>query len=247
MTHLNTWKDKEEITINKEKTYKRFKFKTIASELLDFLLVNKGFLYTIKQLTIAPGVTLRGYLQTDRERLTGAAKYFILMGGLFYFVFFQFTHAPYAEGYLEQMEADGFGDFAIYFQVYFLDQLSIWSALAIFVFGWLSRLFYKKHGLYYTEHLVLHTYMNAQLAFYKLIMLPSILLFGITGYGTIEILITLGYYVYVLHHFFREKFIRTLWKSLLIMLLGYLLFFIAIGVFWFLFGLVLGIRQEFVG
>jgi len=74
-------------------------------------------------------------------------------------------------------------------------------------------------------------------------MLPSILLFGITGYGTIEILITLGYYVYVLHHFFREKIIHTPWKSLLILLLGYLLFFIAIGVFWFLFGLVYGIRH----
>ena len=115
------------------------------------------------------------------------------MAGLFFFVFFQFTHSAYVEGYLEQMEAEGFDDFAIYFQVYFLDQLSIWSALAIFLFSWLSRLFYRKHGLYYTEHLVLQTYINAQTAFYRLVLLPSILLIGNTGYSVLEILITLIY------------------------------------------------------
>ncbi len=166
------------------------------------------------------------------------------MVGLFYLVFFQFTHAPYVEGYLEQAEAQGLDDFAIYFQVYFLDQLSIWSALAIFLFAWLSRLFYKKHGLNYTEHLIAHTYISAQVAFYKLVLLPSIFLIGYAGYNVIEILITLVYYVFVLHHFFREKFANTLWKSLLIVLLGYILFFVATLFFWFLFGLYLGLSQS---
>ncbi len=247
MSHLKSWKDKDQVTIKQEKTYKRFSFKTIISELLDFLLVNKGLIYTIKQLTIVPGETLRGYLQTDRERLTGAAKYFILMVGLFYFVFFQFTHAPYVEGYLEQMEADGQDEFTIYFQAYFIDQLSIWSALAIFVFAWLSRLFYRKHGLYYTEHLVVHTYINAQMAFFKLVLLPSVFLIGNAGYNVIEIIVTLVYYVFVLHHFFREKFVNTLWKSLLIILLGYIMFFVLLLFFWFLFGLSLGLGHAING
>ncbi len=34
MSHLNTWKDKDQVTIRQDKTYKRFSFKTIASELL---------------------------------------------------------------------------------------------------------------------------------------------------------------------------------------------------------------------
>ncbi len=241
MQHLNTWKDKEEITIKQEKTYKRFSFKTIMSELLDFLQLNKGLIYTIKQLTIAPGETLRGYLQTDRERLTGPAKFFILTVGLFYLVFFQFAHSPGVEGDLDQMEAEGNEDFVTYFQVYFLDQLSIWSALAIFLFALLSRLFYRKHDLYYTEHFIIHAYINAQMAFYKLVLLPFILLIGDTGYNALEIIITLIFYVYVLHHFFREKIIHSLWKSLLIMILGYTLFFIAVGVFWFLFGVFLGL------
>ena len=114
MSNLHTWKDKDQVTIKQEKTYKRFSFKTIASELLDFILVNKGLFYTAKQLTIAPGETLRGYLQTDRERVTGVAKYFILLVGLFYFVFFQFTHAPYIDGYIEQLEAQGAEEFSVY-------------------------------------------------------------------------------------------------------------------------------------
>jgi len=247
MSHLHKWKDKDQITIKQDKTYKRFSFKTITSELLEFLLVNKGLIYTIKQLTVAPGETLRGYLQTDRERLTGAAKYFILMVGLFYFVFFRFTHAPYVEGYLEQLKAEGSDEFAIYFQVYFLDQLSIWSALAIFIFAWLSRLFYRKHGLYYTEHLILHTYINAQMAFFKLVLLPSVLLIGHAGYNVIEIIATLVYYVFVLHHFFREKFGNTLWKSILIIILGYMLFILLMMIFWFVFGIFLGLSQSYKG
>ena len=236
MSNLNTWKDKDQVTIKQEKTYKRFSFKTIASELLDFILVNKGLFYTAKQLTIAPGETLRGYLQTDRERVTGVAKYFILLVGLFYFVFFQFTHAPYIDGYIEQLEAQGAEEFSVYFQLYFLDQLNIWSALAIFVFAWLSRAFYKKHGFYYTEHVIVHAYINAQIALFKLLLLPSVFLIGKVGFDVIEILVTLVYYVFVLHHFFREKFSTTLWKSMLIIVLGYALFLVVVLFFWFMFG-----------
>lgn len=243
MSNLKTWKDKDQVTIKKEKTYTRFSFKTITSEILDFLMVNKGLFYTIKQLTIAPGATLRGYLQIDRERLTGAAKYFILIVGVFYFVFFQFTHSPYVEGYIEQLKAEGADEFAIYFQLYFLDRLSIWSALAIFLFAWLSRRFFKKHGLYYTEHVIVHTYINAQIAFYKLVMLPTVFFIGSIGYNVIETLVTLIYYVFVLHHFFREKFANTLWKSLLIIVFGYILFFIFMLFFWFILGFFLGLNR----
>lgn len=90
MSHLNTWKDKDQVVVKQEKVYKRFSFRTILHQLLDFLLVNKGLLFTIKQLTIEPGTSLRGYLQTDRERFTGAAKYFILTVGLFYYGVFIF-------------------------------------------------------------------------------------------------------------------------------------------------------------
>lgn len=243
MSNLNIWKNKDQVTIQQEKTYKRFSFKTIASEILDFLMLNKGLIYTVKQLTIAPGETLRGYLQTDREKLTGAAKYFVLMVGLFYFVFFHFTHAPYVEKYVKQLEAKGAEEFTNYFQLYFLDQLSIWSAMAIFVFAWLSRAFYKKHGFYYTEHVIVHTYVNAQLALFKLVILPSVLLIGYMGYNVLEILVTLVYYVFVLHHFFREKFGNTVWKSILIIFLGYLLFFMIVLFFWFIFGFFLGVSQ----
>lgn len=247
MSHLNTWKDKDQVVVKQEKVYKRFSFRTIVHQLLDFLLVNKGLLFTIKQLTIAPGTSLRGYLQTDRERFTGAAKYFILTVGLFYFVFFHFTHTPYVEGYVERLETEGADEFLIYFQLYFLDQLSVWSALAIFLFAWLSRLFYRKQGLYYTEHVIVHTYINAQLALFKLIVLPSVLIFGSAGYNVLEITITLAYYAFVLHHFFRERFRNTLWKSVLIIVLGYLLFYAVLLFFWLIFGVYLGISQAVNG
>lgn len=239
MTNQYPWKEKEEITLQKEKTYKRFSIKSIFSELLNIILVNKGLFYTIKQLTIAPGVTLHGYLGTDRDKITGAAKYFILLVGLFYFAYFQFTHVKYVEDYLKELEIDSI-DFAQYFQVYFLDQLSIWSALAIFLFAWMSRLFYKSHTLNYAEHLIIHTYINAQIAIYKLILLPSVYFISHEQYHIIESIVFYFYYVFVFHHFFQEKILNTFWKTLLVVVFGYALFFLAVLFFWFGFGLYLG-------
>ena len=127
------WKDKEKITIQKERTYKRFSVKTIFTATLDVLLVNKGLFFTIKQLLVAPGETLRGYLGTDREKITGAGKFFILSMGLFYFLYFQFTHTSYFDEYIDSYDVEEVDDFAGYFQVYFIDQISIWSVLAVFI------------------------------------------------------------------------------------------------------------------
>jgi len=239
MPDKNPWKEKEEITLQKEKTYKRFSIKTIISELLDIILVNKGLFYTIKQLTIAPGVTLRGYLGTDRDNITGAAKFFILIVGLFYFAYFQLTHSNYVNTYLESIEEDHL-EFALYFQIYFLDQLSIWSALAIFLFAWMSKLFYKKQKLYYTEHLIIHTYINGQIAFYKLVLLPIVFIIGHEIFHILESIIFTIYYVFVFQHFFGEKILKTIWKTLLVIVLGFASFIVFVMFFWFIFGVYIG-------
>ncbi len=245
MPLLQTWNNKKEITVTTEKTYKRFTLKTILTEILDVLMVNKGIFYTLKQLTVSPGETLRGYLETEREKITSPAKYFVIMIGVFYFIYFRFTHTSYVEDYLDELDGDQIQELSYYFQVYFLDQLSIWSALAIFFFAWMGKIFYKKHQLNYIEHFILHTYVNAQVTFYKLILLPAVYLIGYSAYNYIEILITPVYYYFVLHHFFREKPINTLYKTILVFGLGYILFIILIGLFWVIFGFIIGLIQAY--
>lgn len=244
MANQYPWKEKEEITLQKEKTYKRFSIKSIFSELLDVVLVNKGLFYTIKQLTIAPGVTLRGYLGTDRDNITGAAKFFILLVGLFYFVYFQFTHDSYVNNYIESLEVDDL-EFAQYFQIYFLDQLSIWSALAIFLFAWMSKLFFKRHDFYYTEHLIIHTFINAQIAFYKLLLLPLVHFIGHEKFHLLESIVFIFYYVFVFQHFFSERILNTIWKTFLVIVLGFVIFLLLVMIFWFGLGVYLGISGAY--
>lgn len=241
MANQYPWKEKEEITLQKEKTYKRFSIKTIFSELLDVILVNKGLFYTIKQLTIAPGVTLRGYLGTDRDNITGAAKFFILSLGLFYFIYFQFTHTSYVDEYIDSQSVDGVDEFGMYFQVYFIDQISIWSVLSVFFLAWMSKIFFKAHQLFYTEHFIVHLYINAQIGVYKLLLLPLVYVLGYGVFNIIEVGIALLYYGYVFHHFFREKAFPTLWKTIIVFVFGFVLWFIVMLFFWFLFGIYLGL------
>ncbi len=245
MTSPSHWKDKDnyQITLQKEVVYKRFSAKSISADILDLFLVNKGLLYTAKALAISPGKTLRAYLGTEREKMTSPAKYFFVFAGLFYFVYFKFTQAPHLEGYMEQLESEGVDEFSRYFQIYFLDQLTIWSALAIFFFAWFSRVFFRRHGFNYTEHFIVHVYASAQIALYQLLLLPSVSIFGQATYLIIEGSIAVFYYLFLFHHFFREKFTQTLWKSILIIMLGYIMFLLLVFFFWFVLGVIIGLRQ----
>lgn len=241
----SNWKDNDQITLRKEVVYKRFSLKTIVADILDLFLVNRGLFYTIKALAIAPGASLHAYLGTERERMTPPAKYFFILAGLFYFAYFRFTQAPHVQGYMDELESDGVEEFSRYFQVYFLDQLTIWSALAVFFFAWFSRILFRRHGFYYTEHLIVHVYASAQIAFYQLLLLPAVHYFGQTTYFVIEGGTAVFYTLFLFYYFFREKFITTLWKSMTILILGYLMFFVVVMFFWFTFGFFLGLNQSY--
>lgn len=240
----SSWKDNDQITLQKEVVYKRFRLKTIIADILDLFLVNRGLFYTIKVLAIAPGASLRAYLGTERDRMTSPAKYFFILAGLFFFAYFRFTQAPHVQGYMDQLESEGVDEFSRYFQVYFLDQLTIWSALAVFFFAWFSRILFRRHGFYYTEHLIVYVYASAQIAFYQLLLLPAAHYLGQTSYYVIEGGIAVLYALFLVYSFFREKFIATLWKSLTILILGYLVFFVVVMFFWFIFGFFLGLNQS---
>lgn len=244
MSQTNTWKDKDQIKVRKEKTYTRFSGKSVLAEILDVVLVNKGLFYTIKKLTLAPGETLRGYLGTEREKLLSAAKYYILIVGIFYFIYFRFTHANYIDEYMDSLSDDDAHDFAMYFQIYFIDQLSVWSAIGIFFFAWMSYLFFRKFNYNYMEHLVVNTYIGAQIGFYKLVTLPLSFLVGAKTYNIVEVIIFQIYYTYAFYYFFRQRFGTTLWKTILVVILGYALFFLFVLSMAALFGIYLGIRES---
>jgi len=75
----------------KSKGIKRIDKNYIFSEIGSVLNFNKGILYTIKELLIRPGVTIRKFIFEDRQRLVKPII-FIIISSLIYTVLREFLH-----------------------------------------------------------------------------------------------------------------------------------------------------------
>ena len=243
MTQLNSWKDRDEIKVEREKTYRRFSRKSVFSDILEVFMVNRGLFFTFKELAIRPGKIISGYLGTKREKVTGPVKYFFLAVGLLTFFVLRYTHTEYFSGQFDNMDNDHTEEVADHFQAYFLDHLNLWSALGVLFFAWMSKIFWKKQGLFYMEHLVINLFMSAQANFYTLFLLPLTFLIGPDRFQLVEVVVIFIYYLFAFQQVFRQKFSVTLWKTILVLVLGYMLFFMAVMLLGFGFGIYIALSS----
>lgn len=234
-----------EVTIGR--TIRRFSFKTLFTDALDAFMLNRGLLYTIKQLFIAPGESIRGYLGTDRFSLTSPVRYFILLSGIYLFLYFMFGIIEEIKTINEattKMIAPEESGFDTSFMDFIYDYLSLLFALALFFYAIFSRWLFKA-GYNYVEHLIINSYIVGQ-GFVVYIFNISIYL--LTGnfvlFSSINSLVFLIYFIYVYVKVFRQPLFKTIWKSLVVYFLGYLSFFIFAGFTGGVVGIAMGIMGK---
>ncbi len=233
-----------EVTI--EKTIRRFSFKTIFTDVLDAFMFNRGLFYTIKQLFIAPGESIRGYLGTDRFRLSSPVRYFILLSGIMVLLYFKFgiidEIKSTTEATTKLIAPDESVD--ISFMEFIYDYLSLLMALALFFYAIFSRWLFKV-GYNYVEHLIINTYIVGQ-GFVLYIFNISIYL--LTGnfvlFSSINSLLFLIYFIYVYVKVFRQPLFKTIWKSLVVYFLGYISFVMFAGFTGAVVGIAMGIIEK---
>ena len=147
---MNESVNKEIEKNKKEKTLDRIDGKYIWSEISSVINFDKGIFYTIRELIIKPGNTVREFLFYDRNRIV-KPMIFLIVCSLVYTIFQQILH--FEDGYVS---AGGFGDSAITNVFNWIQKNYGYANLlmSIFIAGWI-KLFFRKYEYNFYEIIIL--------------------------------------------------------------------------------------------
>ncbi|MVN91551.1 DUF3667 domain-containing protein [Mucilaginibacter aquatilis] len=195
----------------------------IQHEVLHVLHFEKGILYTIKELLLNPGKSVRAFIAENRSRLVKPVI-FIILSSLLYTVVSHSFHLD--EGYITIRDKDNLTTSSIknWVQSHYGYANII---MGICIAGWL-QLFFRRSNYNYFEILILLCFV---MGMGMLILSVFALIEGITSYKTMafSVVISLGYSAWAIGDFFdsRRK-IGRYFKALAAYLLGMLTFSVMI-------------------
>jgi len=204
------------------KSLKRIDRKYIATEISSILNFDKGILYTIRELIIRPGSTIREFILKDRNRIVKPIT-FLIITSLIYTFLRQFLH--FKDGYIYQDDSIKSTSMAIFGWIkdnYGYGNLII----GIFIAFW-TKVLFKKYVYNYYEILIL------------LCFALGIGMLILAVFGTIEVLtglkilqfggmLFLIYSIWAIGQFFNGKKVSSYLKALLSYFLGMITFTLVI-------------------
>jgi hypothetical protein len=155
----------------------RFTLRSILTQLVtDAFDLNRGLLFTALSLFRRPGEVVREYVSGATVRYTNPVKYLVVCVALVVFASIQLgATGEVAGGFTEEY---GAGSAAKVQQVTeLLDRyMNVLMVLAVPFMAAASRLFFRRAGLNYAEHLIFNLYVYAQ---QSLLFLPFVPLWGL--------------------------------------------------------------------
>ena len=202
-----------------QKTLNRIDGKYIWSEISSVLNIQRGIFYTIKELVINPGRTVREFILYDRNRIVKPII-FLIICSLIYTISQQLLN--FEDGYVN---ARGFGDSKVSSIFNWIQKNYGYSniLMSIFIAAWI-KLFFNKYEYNFYEIIILLCFI---MGVGMLIYTMSGILESITGLKILQIGAIIGfiYTAWSIGQFFdKNKKINYL-KSLFSYVLGMISFY----------------------
>ena len=200
----------------------------ILSEIGNVLNFQKGILYTIKELLIRPGQSIRTFISEDRNRLVKPIM-FILITSLLYTLIvglFRFEDG-FIDGASDALEETESVTVIIlkWVQAHYGYANII---MAVFIGFWL-KVFFKKNPYNFFEILILLCFvMGVGMLVYSIFGIVK----GLTNSNVMEVgaMLAFIYTIYAIGQFFSAKKVASYFKALISYMLGMITFtFVAIG------------------
>ena len=209
---------------------KRINRQYIVDEISSVINFDKGLLYTIKELFIRPGETVKKFIQGDRKRIVKPII-FLIICSLIYTITQQFL--SFEAGFINYNIQDR-TDTPIMVKIFDWFSKNYGYAnilMAIFITLWV-KIFFKKHTYnYYEIYILLCFTMGISILFYALLgVIESIINFPVLQLGLI---ISLTYSTWAIGQFFDRKKKLNYLKAFLSYIFGIiscLIVFFSIGV-----------------
>ena len=204
------------------KELKRIDKKYILAEIGSVLNFEKGIFYTLKQLLLKPGTTIREFITEDRTRLV-KPMLFIIICSLVYTILKENLH--FRDDYLYVNSSNA--SFSTTIFIWMKNNYGYGNLIiAIFIAFW-TKILFKKYRYNFYELLILLFYIMGVgmliLAFFGII--DELTKSNIIRFGGATFLI---YYSWAVGQFFNKKNCLNYFKAFLSFVLGLLTFIIVI-------------------
>lgn len=149
----------------------RINSRHLAEELQHGLLhIDKGLLYTIKELFLRPGKTIHNYLDGKRVRYARPFLFLLICGAVYSLLFHFFGYFP-----MEEMNSHDtpLFDYIPLYKWYSTDY-SLTVLLLIPFYALATYVMFHKQGYNYIEHLVVFSYLSGARISFLMICYPLI-------------------------------------------------------------------------
>lgn len=204
----------------------------------DIFDVNKGLLYTVKQLWFNPGKTSLDFIHGRTRNYYSPVKYLIFWTAI-YFILSSLAglslHPKSISDILfsstESYSAKSMDDFMrIYSEMIFYHADVFYLGLTPFL-TIVSYFVYRKKGFNFTELLILYLYILGQIVFVIAFILPALSLLGdndVLFFFMFPLVLVIVYLVIKSHkQFFGETWIKSALKGLFILYAGQIIYLTA--------------------
>lgn len=197
----------------------------ISHEVFHLLHFEKGFFYTVKELFVRPGKSIKEFIEENRHKHMKPFA-FLILTSLFFTLVEHFVHA---DEIFNQREKLSFGKSSINDIVQWVTNHWGYANLLLgFFIGLCVKLFFRKYKYNLFEIIILLCYVMGQAMLLLTVITFFVGVLGRQNFIIISSVISYGYTIWAIGQFFNAKKIGSYVKAFFAYFLGYLLFYIAI-------------------
>lgn len=194
--------------------------------------VDQGLIYTFFLLFKKPDQVVMDYLAGKTIKYSSPFRYLIFWSAVSALIYigFGFYDQQIAgmDNLMQPSQDQKLNEFTTLYNDLMKQYFQFVTILYIPFFAIFTRVFFKKSGLNYAEHLVANAYFSAQAS----IVFMPILLFNLNMdlITTLSMLIMVLYYTYAVRKLFKQSWLAALFKVILIYFVSIFLFSIVVSI-----------------
>ncbi|BDD09296.1 hypothetical protein FUAX_17280 [Fulvitalea axinellae] len=219
---------------------RKIDFKYLADELANSVFqINRGLFFTIKELFLKPGVTVREFLEGKRQRHSKPLAFLLLTSTLYVLglllVGKNTYHGELMEGVLSGFDRPEDASVIISFFHWLAKNHAYAMLLFLPVFSLASFWVFFRSEYNYLEHLILNVYITGEQSMIYLVGSLCVLVFDNYIMQLLPALVGIGYNFWAFKQFFKGG---NAFTRMLLTVLTYSLFIILVGTGIFLVGMI---------
>jgi len=204
----------------------RFKLKDALNDALaSTFALDKGFFYTLSQLFIDPGKTIKEYLSGKTKVYFNPLKFLIIIAGLSAFISIITKSFDRNLSITTTFSPEDFNNTQIKTIAFFKNYVNIIMLILVPFYTFAYKLFFLRKKLNYTEHLIINCYAFGTGTL--LIIIPSIVFLFIHDLSVLETItgfvIQISVYSYFYYKLNNKNLYQTIFYSIVAMFIGLVL------------------------